>query len=308
MHAHTRPLFPLFPLVAFLMACQPTQPSLGSMSASSFMRQIQVPAPSSVALPPPGNMPDGTFMRQIQDRGYLIAGVRTDVLLFGFRNPSTNTIEGFDLDITKEIARAIFGDPERIELKEVISTSRVSSVKEGAVDIVAATMTITKARMDEIDFSDVYYEAGQKVLVAKDSPIKSIQDTAGKRVCALKDSTSAMNITKAQPQAMVIQADKYSDCLFAVQEGRADAVSTDDVVLISLVAQDPNMQIVGDSFTQEPFGIGLAKGHPEFVQFVNGVLAQIKQQNRWQEIHQQWLGLYIPTPQPPTRTAQQAAQ
>ena len=93
-----------------------------------------------------------------------------------------------------------------------------------------------------------------------------------------------------------------------MQQGRADAVSTDGVVLISLLEEDPNMQIVGDRFTQEPFGIGMTKGHPEFVQFVNGVLAQVKQRSRWKEIHQQWLGKYIQTPEPPTRTAQQAAQ
>jgi ABC-type amino acid transport substrate-binding protein len=252
-------------------------------------------------------MPSGTFMRQIQDRGRLTAGVKTDVLFFGFLNPRANRIEGFDVDISKEIARAIFGDPEKVELKEVTSAARIPSLKEGIVDMVAATMTITKQRMDEIDFSDVYYDAMQLVLVPKNSPIKGIQDTAGKRVCAAKGSTSEQNIAKVQPAAEVVQADKYTDCLLAVQQGRADAVSTDDVILASLAEQDPNMHIVGEKFAEEPYGIGVAKGKPEFVQFINGVLTQVKQTGRWKQIHQQWLGKYIPTPEPPTRTAQEAA-
>ncbi|MBI2322425.1 MAG: glutamate ABC transporter substrate-binding protein [Chloroflexi bacterium] len=264
--------------------------------------------PAAAALPKPGEMPAGTYMKTIQDRGKLVAGVKTDVLLFGYLNPRSNKIEGFDVDMAKEIARAIFGDPEKIELKEVTSAARIPALKEGIVDVVVATMTITKQRMEEIEFADVYYESGQQVLVPKNSPIKSIQDTAGKRVCAAKGSTSERNISKFQAQATVVQTDKYPECLLAVQQGRADAISTDDVILMGLVEQDPNMQIVGDRFTQEPYGIGIAKGRAEFVQFVNAVLAQAKQSSRWKEIHQKWLGKYVQTPNPPTRTAREAAQ
>ena len=264
------------------------------------------PQGTSQPAPTPA-MPPDTYMKTIQDRGRLIAGVKTDVLLFGYLNPRTNTIEGFDVDIAKEITRAIFGDPERIELKEVTSQTRTPALKEGIVDVVLATMTITKARMEEIDFSDVYYESGQQLLVPKSSPIKSIQDTAGKRVCAAIGSTSERNITRFQPQAVLVQADKYTDCLLAVQQGRADAISTDDNILMGLAEQDPSMQLVGEKFTQEPYGIGIAKGRPEFVQFVNDVLKDVKQSGRWKEIHKKWLGKYTETPEPPTRTAQEAA-
>lgn len=252
--------------------------------------------------------PAGSTMKAIQDRGKLVVGVKTDVLLFGYLNPRSNKIEGFDVEVAKEIARAIFNDPEKIELKEVTSAARIPALKEGVVDIVVATMTITKARLQEIEFADVYYESGQQVLVPKGSAIKSIQDTAGKRVCAAKGSTSERNITKFQAQATVVQADKYTECLLAMQQGRADAVSTDDVILMGLAEQDPNMTIVGDKFTQEPYGIGIAKGKTDLVALVNDVLKKIKQSGRWKEIHKQWLGKYIQTPEPPKRTAQEAAQ
>ena len=153
----------------------------------------------------------------------------------------------------------------------------------------------------------MYYESGQQLLVPKNSPIKSIQDTAGKRVCAAKGSTSERNITQFQPQAEVVQADKYTDCLLAMQQGRADGISTDDAILAGLAEQDPNTQIVGDRFTQEPYGIGLAKGKEGFLPFVNAVLVDVKKSGRWAELYKQWLGKYLPPVEPPTRTAQEAA-
>lgn len=246
-------------------------------------------------------------MKVIQDKGKLVAGVKTDVLFFGYLNPRTNKIEGFDVDICKEIAKAIFGDPEKIELKEVTSAARIPSLNQGIVDVVAATMTITKQRLTEIDFSDVYYEAQQLVLVPKSSAFKGIQDLGGKRVCAAKGSTSEKNITAKQPTATVVQADKYTECLLAVQQNRADAISTDDVILAGLADQDPNMHIVGEKFADEPYGIGLSKGKEGFVPFINGVLTDLKKSGRWAEIHKQWLGKYVPTPQPPTRGATEAA-
>lgn len=287
MHTSRQILAPLLILALILTACA-------------------VPgAPAPAQLP---QFPADSYMKKIQDRGKLVAGVKTDVLLFGYLNPRSNAIEGFDVEIAKEIARAIFNDPEKLELKEVTSAQRIPALKEGIVDIIIATMTITKARLQEIEFSDVYYESGQQVLVPKNSTITGIKDTAGKRVCAAKGSTSEKNISKAQPQAIVVQADKYTECLLAVQQGRADAVSTDDVILMGLAEQDPNTKIVGDYFTQEPYGMGMAKGRAEFVKFVNDVLAKLKQSGRWKEIHKKWLGKYVATPEPPKRTATEAAQ
>lgn len=271
-------------------------------------------APSEIARQPAAvraaqmmEFPADSYMKVIQDRGVLRAGVKQDVLLFGYLNPRTNRIEGFDVDIAKEIARVIFGDPDKVDLRGMPSAARIPSLQEGIVDIVVSTMTITQARMEQIDFADVYYESGQMILVPRNSEITSIMDTAGKRVCSAKGSTSEANITKFQPEAVVVQADLYSECLLAVQQGRADAVSTDDVILMGLAEQDPSMKLISPAFTQEPYGIGIAKGHPEFVDLINATLTEIKGSGRWAEIHRQWLGRFVETPEPPTRTAAEAA-
>ncbi len=245
----------------------------------------------------------GSYMATIQARGKLIAGVRQDVKSFGYLNPTNNKYEGFDVDLVRQVAQAIFGSPDAIEYRQVTSSSRIPLLKDGAVDLVAATMTITAARKQEIDFSDVYYLAGQKVLVKKGSPIQSIKDTGGKKVCASKGTTSERNITKESPTATVVQVDSWQDCLLAIQTGRADAVSTDDAILASLATQDPSLTVVGPAFSSEPYGLGIAKGHPEFVEFVNKVIADVKKDGRWKQFANRWLGEYGKTVEPPGPTA-----
>ena len=258
-------------------------------------------SPASTPTPRPSFAAD-TFMAKIQAKGKLTAGVRQDVKSFGYLNPVTNQYEGFDVDMVKSVAKGLFADDSKIEFKPVTSATRIPLVKEGSVDIVASTMTITDARKQEIDFSDVYFLAGQKVLVKKGSPIKAIQDTAGKNVCAAKGSTSEVNITKAQPQARVVALDNYQECLTALQSGRVDAISTDDAILGSLSSQDPNTQVVGPAFTSEPYGLGIQKGHTEYVQFVNKVIADIKKDGRWKASAKKWLGDYGASLDPPAPT------
>lgn len=254
------------------------------------------PAASASAKP---SFASGSYMATIQAKGKLIAGAREDVRSFGFLNPTTNRMEGFDADLLREVAKAIFGDADKIEFKKVTSQTRIPLVKEGAVDIVASTMTITDARKQEIDFSDVYYLAAQKILVKKGSPIKTIKDTGGKKVCASKGSTSEKNIKAQSPTAELFLTDSYQDCLTAIQQGRVDAISTDDAILGSLVKQDPTLEVVGPPFSSEPYGLGIQKGHPEFVTFVNKVVADVKKSGRWKQLAAQWLGDYGKTLDPP---------
>lgn len=230
----------------------------------------------------------------------LIAGVRQDVPLIGFLNPRTNQIEGFDIEFVKAVTRAIFGDDSKVDLRPVTAAARIPSLQDNTVDLVAAAMTITVDRKTQIDFSAVYYEAGQRVLVKSDAPYNSIQDLGGKRICAAKGTTAEQNIPRAQPSAEVVQADTYNECLLSLQQGRIDAISTDDVILAGLASADTSTKLIGPKFTSEPYGIGVAKGHTEFVGFVNGVIDQMKSDGRWKGAYDQWFGRFAgAAPEPP---------
>ena len=137
-------------------------------------------------------MTSGSFMAKIRARGYLIAGVDQSTYHFGFLNPLTGQIEGFDIDMIRAVATAIFGDASNAHLhfKAISDDQRIPDVTSGAVDIVAHTMTITCERLKSVDFSSVYFEAHQRVLVLKNSTATSLDDLHGQKVCATSGSDS----------------------------------------------------------------------------------------------------------------------
>lgn len=242
------------------------------------------------SLPPPLQMPTKTTMKAIQDAGQLIAGVDQNTFLFGFRNPTTNALEGFDIDRVREIAKAIFGDPNKVQFKVVTSAGRIKALQDGDVHIVVRTMTATCDRWQEINFSSIYYVAGQRILVDRSSKITNLDQLGGQKVCAAKGSTSIKAIAAHPAKLVPVQVDNWSDCLIMLQQGQVAAVSTDDVILSGMVAQDPNVRMVGPRFTQEPYGIGIPKANIDMVRFVNGVLAQSIADGSWARSYDKWLG------------------
>jgi polar amino acid transport system substrate-binding protein len=251
------------------------------------------------ALPAPGRMPAGSYMAEIYQRGRLVLGTSQDTLLFSSRNPFTGKVEGFDVDMGRQIAQAIFGRPDKIQIKVIAYDKRVSSAVDGSVDLVADTMTANCARWKDVDFSSIYYEAGQKVLVSSASKARSINDLGGKKVCAAKGSTSYDNIGKVPARPIPVDRPGFGDCLVAFQQNEVDAISTDDTILVGLAAQDPYAKVVGRRFTDEPYGMAMSKQHPEFTRFVNAVLAKNRANGTWKSTYERWLGDFGPAPQPP---------
>jgi polar amino acid transport system substrate-binding protein len=242
-------------------------------------------------LPNPGSMPAGSTMAAIAKRGRLVIGVDQNTYLFGFRNVTTGEIEGFDIDIAREVAAAIFGGADgHIRLVAITSAQRIPYVSSGKVDIVADTMTINCARWQQVNFSSEYYHAGQKVLVPKASAATGINDLGGKKVCAAAGSTSIANIANAAKKPIPVSVLDWTDCLVLLQQGQVDAISTDDTILAGLAAQDPTVKLVGNAFTDEPYGLAIAKPHTDFTRFVNAVLAKIRSNGRWAAIYRRWLG------------------
>ena len=274
----------------------PPVPSAAAADTSCNPRASLRPAG---ALPAAGRMPAGTYMATIQKRGHLILGTSQDTLLFSSRNPFTGKVEGFDVDMGRQIAEAIFGDPNRIQIKVIGYDKRVSSARDGSVDVVADTMTANCARWRDVNFSSIYYEAGQKVLVSTASQARGIGDLGGRKVCAATGSTSYDNIAKAPGKPIPVARAAFGDCLVAFQQNEVDAISTDDTILAGMAAQDPYAKVVGPRFTEEPYGMAMSKNNPEFTRFVNAVLAKNRANGTWTATYQRWLGAFGPAPAPP---------
>jgi polar amino acid transport system substrate-binding protein len=245
----------------------------------------------------PGVIPNDAFMQKIKARGHLIAGVSADTLLFGFRNPFSGDLEGFDIDMVRAVATEIFGRAN-ISYKVLTYAQRIPALQSGAVDIVADVMTINCARWEQIDFSSEYFHAGQRVLVATDSTAKRIEDLNGKRVCAAEGSTNIDEL-KNFPKVITVPVPDISDCMVLFQQGSVDAVTGDDTVLAGFVAQDPYAKIVGSAFTSEPYGLGIAKPHTEFVRYVNAMIEQMRVDGTWAQMYRKWLKPPGAIPAPP---------
>jgi polar amino acid transport system substrate-binding protein len=252
------------------------------------------------SLPAPGQMPAGSTMARIAKQRYLTVGVLEDTYPFAFRDVKDVNLplEGFDIDVARDIAEAIFGDREKVVFQPLQEADRFETVRSGQVDLTIAAATITCPLREQVDFSTVYYEAGQRVLVNRGSAVNGPGDLEGKRVCAARGSTSLQNIQAVA--AKPIPAATETDCLMLLQLGAVDAVSTDDTILAGMVAQDPQTEVVGPRFSEEPYGVAINKNTPDLVRFVNAVLQRRVEDGRWLASYERWLTPLGPPPSPPT--------
>ncbi|MED3508819.1 MULTISPECIES: transporter substrate-binding domain-containing protein [Bacillus] len=229
-------------------------------------------------------------LASIKDRDKIIFGVKTDTRLFGLKNPSSGDIEGFDIDISKQLAKDILGDEKKAEFKEVTSKTRIPMLQNGDIDAITATMTITDERKKEVDFSDVYFEAGQSLLVKKGSSIKSTKDLGkGSKVLAVKGSTSSQNIREKAPDASVLEFENYAEAFTALKAGQGDALTTDNAILYGMADENKQYQLTGETFTDEPYGIAVKKGQSGLIKEINASLKKMKADGRYEKIYKKWI-------------------
>ena len=246
----------------------------------------------------------GTTMAELNEAGAMTVGTKFDQPGFGLLNPNTQAPEGFDVEIAKIIAAELGIEEDAIEWVETVSANREPFIQNGQVDIVAATYTINDTRKTLVDFAGPYYEAGQDIMVAEGNPegIEGPDDLAGKNVCSVEGSTPAQNIRDNYPEATLTLFDVYSKCADALSAGQVQAVTTDNVILLGLVAgSDGAFELVGNPFTEEPYGIGLALGDTEFRNFINDVLEESYENGSWAEAWDRTAGAIsgLEAPEPP---------
>jgi polar amino acid transport system substrate-binding protein len=270
-------------------------------SAAAAAPACDPEASSHAPLGPP-EVTQGSYMAKIKARGYLIAGVDQSTYHFGYLNPLDGQIEGFDIDMIRAVAQAIFGNPDKVEFKAISDAQRIPAVTSGTVDIVAHTMTITCDRLKQVDFSSVYFDAHQRVLIPDDSKATNgLAGLAGQKVCATTGSDSVTTIEDypARPKITAVQVPFWTDCLVLLQQDQVAAISTDDAILYGLAAQDPFTKVVGPSLEDEPYGLAMSKQHPDFVRFVNAVLARDESDGLWEKSYKRWVNPAGATPPAP---------
>jgi polar amino acid transport system substrate-binding protein len=250
------------------------------------------------------------YASKIKSRGYLLVGVSADTRQLGAVDPQApENFEGFDIDMARLVAKAIFGDATQIRFKVITTADRIEQLQpevdeednaRGGVDLVARAFTMSCPRWQSIAFSAEYFEAHQGLMVPSDSPIESVDDLAGRRVCAPKGSTSLGQIQAKAPEAIIVGVASHTDCLVLLQQGKVDAITGDNAILAGFSNQDPTTRVTDDSLSNEPYGLGVNKRHKDFAAYVNSVLAKAVSDGSWQASYDRWLKGSLGADRPPT--------
>lgn len=244
----------------------------------------------------------GTLMNKIAERGSIKIGVKKDQPGIGFQEPGAEAPQGFDIEMAKLIAAKLGIQPGDIEWVETVSKNREPFLQNGTVDLVLASYSITDERQEIVGQAGPYYVTGQQLLVRekdKDT-ITGPKALKGKKVCSVTGSTSIKTVTEqygADPAPFAT----YSECVQQLLNGQVDAVTTDGAILLGYAAQQPDkLEVVGSEFSEERYGIGYHKGHPQMCRFLSDAIKESFESGNWEDAFAKTLGESgVEAPQPP---------
>lgn len=254
---------------------------------------------STASAPPVAEKPSfaaDTTMAKLASAGKITIGTKFDQPLFGQKGLDGKPV-GFDVEIGKAIAGKLGIPADKIEWVETVSANREEFIKQGKVDIIVATYTISDKRKNEVDFAGPYYEAGQALMVNKDNTtITKPEDVKGKKVCSVTGSTPAGTIVEKYG-AELVPAATYSACLEPLRNKQVEAITTDNVILAGFVDKEPEaFKLASDqTFTKEPYGIGLKKGDTAFRSWINDQLEEFAKDGTYKKAWEATAGKVIKT-------------
>jgi len=225
----------------------------------------------------------------IKQAGVLRVGTRCDQPPYGFQD-QTGAFAGVEVDMAKQIAGYIFGDPAKVEFTCVTAENRIPQLVAKKVDILLATLGITAERARVIDFTDNYNWGACDLVVFKDSPIMKLDDVKTRTVVMLKGTTQAAWFDANMPDLNTLRLNSISDALQALKQRRADAMAGDEATLIVIAARDPELRKVGELYGPSGAGIGVRKNEPATLAYMNAALVRMKAEDKFLP----WIDTWVP--------------
>ncbi|MHB1652835.1 MAG: transporter substrate-binding domain-containing protein [Desulfitobacteriaceae bacterium] len=229
-------------------------------------------------------------VKAIKDRGVLKVGVKVDVPKFGYKDPQTNKIDGFEIDLAREMAKKIVGDPNKLELTAVTAKTRGPLLDSGDVDMAISTFTITDERKKSYNFSDPYFTDGVGLLVKKTGGYKSLKDLNGKKIGVAQSSTSKKAVQdegdKLGIKVTFQEFATFPEIKAALDSGRVDAFSVDRSILYGYL--DDSTTILPDKFSPQEYGIASKKGNDGLAKLINDTVANLKKSGDLDKLSKKW--------------------
>jgi polar amino acid transport system substrate-binding protein len=245
-------------------------------------------------------------LEKIKTSGVLTIGTRTGSPPFAYVNKDNQWV-GFSIDLVEmlvkpSIEKAV-GKSIKVEKKESTPPTRIPLLTSNAVDLIAGTMTDTPQRRETVDFSLTFFYTGAQFMVKKGSPIKGVSDIAGKRIASQQGSTNAKIIREKYPQAQLREFPDQPAAFQALLQGQVDAYTNDGIQLYGLKAKAPkpdDWDVVGDFYSEEPYGMAMRKGDAKFKAAVDAGLKSGLESGKYFEIYDKWFGPKGELPYPMT--------
>jgi polar amino acid transport system substrate-binding protein len=242
-------------------------------------------------------------LEKIKRTEVFTVGTRTGSPPFGYINKQNEWV-GFSIDLARLVHKNVekkLGKSVKFELKESAPATRIPLLTSMAVDLIAGTMTDTRARRDSVDFSLTFFATGAQFLVKKGSPLKGVKDIAGKRIACQQGSTNERALRAKFPQANLVIFPDQASGYTALTQGKVDSYTNDGIQLWGLKYKSPNpdeWEVVGEFYTYEPYGMAMRKNDSDFRQVVNVALMEAIEEGEYYKLYDKWFGSKSDVPYP----------
>ncbi len=244
-----------------------------------------------------------TTLEKIKRTGVLTIGARTASPPFGYINKQNEWV-GFSIDLARLVNTSLekkLGQSIKFELKESTPATRIPLLTSMAVDLIAGTMTITRARRESVDFSLIFFATGAQFLVKKGSPFKGVQTISGKRIACQQGSTNERVLREKYPQANLVVFPDQAAAYTALTQGKVDAYTNDGIQLWGLKYKSPkpdDWNVVGEWYTYEPYGMAMRPNEADFRLIVDSTLMDAIEGGEYFKIYEKWFGPKSEVPYP----------
>lgn len=229
-------------------------------------------------------------IKAIKDRGVLKVGVKVDVPKFGYKDPATSKIDGFEIDLVRAIAKKVLGDESKVSLQPVTAKTRGPLIDSGEVDMIAATFTITDERKKSYNFSDPYFTDAVGLMVKKSSGITDLKGLNGKKIGVAQSATSKQAIqdeaAKQGAKISFLEFATYPEIKAALDSGRVDCFSVDGSILNGYL--DDSTTILSQKFNPQNYGIASKKGNDGLAKAINDTINEMKKSGELQKLIDKW--------------------
>ncbi|HSV78589.1 MAG TPA: transporter substrate-binding domain-containing protein [Ramlibacter sp.] len=227
----------------------------------------------------------------VKSRGKLICGVLAGFEPFGFRNPKTGEVEGFEPEVCIGLAKYLGVQPE---LKVITAQGRVPEIQQGRIDVEAALLGWTKERDEQVEYSNAYATVDSRIMVLKDSGIKSAADLATRKIGVAKGSNLEIVGRKAFPNGSIIGFDDTPAAYLALRQGKVAGLLLTETTHFSLRNQDPEgpekTVILPEVYESAQVPVAMRKGELRLRDQVNAFLAQLESSGEAMKLYNKWFG------------------